>query len=323
MVDTTERARIEHAVRRALGPDARLVSLAPLSGGANAAMLRLDVERHGEALPLVLRRAATSDGFALDVDKRTEAAVQAAAASHGVPAAAVRFVLEPEDGLGEGYAMDRLDGETQPGRILADASTRDTLARTVGAVLAGVHRVPTHTLPPLPASTPLALRRALRATYDTFDQPSPVFEVAFRWLDANPPPERAPTLVHGDFRTGNLLVRPSGIAAVLDWELCHLGNPIEDLGFLCVTSWRFGRIGDRVGGFGDVDSLREAYLNAGGSPFTDDELTHWEVYGTLRWGVICLYQVFAHLRGAIPSIERAAIGRRVSEVELDLLRLLS
>jgi aminoglycoside phosphotransferase (APT) family kinase protein len=316
------RTRIARAITRHLGPSAALTDIIPLTGGANAAMHTLDVVTNDGPVRLVLRCAPTGEGFALDVPKHVEAQVQSIAHTQGVPAARVAFVLDDADALGSGYVMTHLPGETNPLRVLADAALRARLAVHAGEVLAAIHRIPIATLPALPSASPALQLRALRDAYDGFDAPSAVFEVAFARLARTTPPERAQTLVHGDFRTGNLLVDADGIRAVLDWELCHLGSPTEDLGWCCVNAWRFGRIHDRVGGFGSVATLREAYVAAGGTDFTDEELDYWEIYGTLRWGVICLYQVFAHLRGAIRSIERAAIGRRVSEVELDLLRLL-
>lgn len=326
-VDETERERLIHAAyERHLGPGCELLAARPLTGGANATTHVVEVRIDGVRRRSILRCASTRDdaeGFALNVDKSVEARVQAAAHAHGVPCAAVLFVLDPSDGLGAGYAMDFVEGETSPAKFLGDAGLRRNLACGVGSALARIHAVPLPSLPTLPSETPAQQVRSLRDAYDSFGQPSPTFEVAFRHLEAHLPAERPRALVHGDFRTGNLLVGPEGLRAVLDWELCHVGDPIEDLGWLCVAAWRFGRLSDRVGGFGSVDALREGYVAAGGTDFTADELDFWEIYGTLRWGVICLYQVYAHLRGQIPSIERAAIGRRVSEVELDLLRLLT
>jgi aminoglycoside phosphotransferase (APT) family kinase protein len=314
--------RIENALQRRLGSDCSLAEQTVLTGGASSTTLRLEVRTAAGPRHLILRCASGREGFALNIGKATEARAQAAAHAHDVPTAAVVFVLEPDDGLGEGYVMELVEGEANPQRFLGDAALRATLSEQVGEVLARIHAVPIGELPRLDHETPDQQLRRLRDTYDSFEQPSPVFEVAFKWLEGHVPAPRSATLVHGDFRTGNLLVGPDGIRAVLDWELCHLGDPIEDLGWCCVAAWRFGRLADRVGGFGSVEALRRSYLAAGGTDFTDDELMFWEVYGTLRWGVICLYQVFAHLRGEIPSIERAAIGRRVSEVELDLVRLL-
>lgn len=312
-------------LRRRLGSDCELVDLIVLTGGASSATLRLTAATATGPRRIILRCASAreGEGFALNLDKTTEARAQAAAHARGVPTAAVLFVLEPEDELGEGYAMELVEGETSPPRILGDEGIRARLAEQAGEVLARIHAVPLDTLPPLRRETPAEQVRALRHVYDSFEQPSPTFEMAFQWLERRVPSPRPASFVHGDFRTGNLLVGPDGVRAVLDWELCHVGDPIEDLGWCCVAAWRFGRLADRVGGFGSVDALRRVYRAAGGADFADEELDFWEAYGTLRWGVICLYQVFAHLRGEIRSIERAAIGRRVSEVELDLLRLLT
>jgi hypothetical protein len=148
-----------------------------------------------------------------------------------------------------------------------------------------------------------------------------VFELALDWLGAHPPPEREPVLVHGDFRLGNLIVGPDGLRAVLDWELTHLGNPAEDLGWLCVKAWRFGAA-PPAAGLGSREELLAAYRAAGGADISPGELRWWEVLGTLRWGVICLTQAWAHLSGAHRSVELAAIGRRVCEQEWDLLLLL-
>ena len=52
------------------------------------------------------------------------------------------------------------------------------------------------------------------------------------------------------------------------------------------------------------------------------ELDAWQIYGSLRWGVICMIQTFAHLNNSLNSIEKAAIGRRVSETEFDLMNMI-
>jgi aminoglycoside phosphotransferase (APT) family kinase protein len=127
--------------------------------------------------------------------------------------------------------------------------------------------------------------------------------------------------VHGDFRNGNLIIGPAGVRAVLDWELAHIGDPMEDIGWICVNSWRFGRIDKIVGGFADLADLIAGYQDAGGAPVRIEECQWWEAFGTLRWGVMCatMTQMF---RTTDPTVERAAIARRASETEIDLMRLL-
>ena len=129
-------------------------------------------------------------------------------------------------------------------------------------------------------------------------------------------------IVHGDLRLGNLIVGPDSLLAVIDWELVHAGNPAEDLGWFCVKAWRFGA-GAPAAGLGSREELLAAYRAAGGAGVTPDELRWWEIFGTLRWGVICMEQAQAHLSGAHRSVELAAVGRRVCEQEWDLLLLLA
>ena len=157
---------------------------------------------------------------------------------------------------------------------------------------------------------------------DTFGEPHPAFELGMRRLAEDAPTVDDPKLVHGDFRNGNLVVDRDGLRAVLDWELAHLGDPIEDLGWLCVKSWRFGLTDRHVGGFGDVDALCDAYAAAGGEVVDRDRLRWWEALGTLKWGVICEMQAQTHLQGLVRSVELATLGRRIAEMEWDLLDLL-
>jgi aminoglycoside phosphotransferase (APT) family kinase protein len=128
--------------------------------------------------------------------------------------------------------------------------------------------------------------------------------------------------VHGDFRNGNLIVGGDGIRSVLDWELVHAGDPVEDLAWLCVKAWRFGAVHKRVGGFGDVDDLLDAYESESGRTVAHDVLQWWEVLCTLKWGVMCIAQRWTHSSGFVRSVELAAIGRRVCENEWDVLDLL-
>ena len=122
---------------------------------------------------------------------------------------------------------------------------------------------------------------------------------------------------------GNLIVDESGLAAVLDWELVHIGEVYEDLAWFCIRAWRFGApeaLG--AGGLGSVENFLSAYEEAAGTALDRDAFRWWLTVATLRWGVICRFQAERHLSGQTPSVELAAIGRRVSETEWDVLDLL-
>jgi aminoglycoside phosphotransferase (APT) family kinase protein len=239
----------------------------------------------------------------------------------------VFYVLEPQAGLGTGFIMDRVAGETIPRKILRDeqfASIRPKLASQLGGILALIHGLPLLQLPELRRMTAAAEIAELERDIHAFDWPRPVFELALRWLrDRDPGLPEHVTLVHGDFRHGNLIIGPDGVRAVLDWELAHLGDPMEDLGWICVNSWRFGEIDKPVGGFGSREELFAGYEEATGHPVDPDRVMFWEVMGTLRWGVMCCGMMQRFRTGPEHSVERAMIGRRASETEIDLLRLLA
>ncbi len=312
-----------HACSRHLGGPARLEELSRLSGGASAETWSFDLRRGDGREALILRRIEAGKRSSTSVDPETEAELQRLAHAGGVPVAAVRFVLEEADELGQGYVMERLEGETIPRRILRDgrfARVRATLARQCGEVLARLHRVDPSPvagqLATLSGSDQLAHYREL---HDSFGDPHPVFELAFRFLEERAPAAVEPVLVHGDFRNGNLMIDRHGLRAVLDWELAHLGDPMEDLGWLCVPSWRFGELDKPVGGFGGRDELFAGYEGASGAKVDREKVQWFEIFGALKWGVMCQLQGFAHLAGQSRSIEKAAIGRRASETEIDLL----
>jgi len=304
-------------------------ALQRLSGGASQETWSFDLRLgDGRTLPLILRRApagsaARAAGNAsLDVQAR----LQSVAAAAGVPVPAVVCVLQPEHGAGEGFIMQRIDGETLGRRIVGEArlaDARERLAWQCGQALARIHRIAADGLPPLRRAPPAVELAHYEAQYRSHGLSKPVFELAMQWLRAHAPADTPRlSLVHGDFRNGNLVVGEDGLRAVLDWELAHLGDPMEDLGWLCVNSWRFGRHELPVGGFGTREQLVAGYAEAGGQ--VDAARVHyWEVLGTLKWGVICQSMAQSFLSGAERNVERAAIGRRASEAEIDLLALLA
>lgn len=303
-------------------------NLRRLSGGASQETWSFDARQNGPSIPLILRRAPGGDRAKSETAAglETEAALIRLAGEVGVPIPPVRLVLTPEDGVGRGFIMDRVEGETIARKILRDdafASARPILARQCGEILARLHSVDMGKLPPLRRSTAATEIQQYHSTYKTHGHPHPVFDLAFRWLRDNAPADASRiTLVHGDFRHGNLMIGPDGVRAVLDWELAHTGDPMEDLAWICVNSWRFGNIDNPVGGFGSREDMFAGYEAAGGGKVDPERVKYWEVLGTLKWGIMCTTMVMAFKAGD-RSVERATIGRRSSETEIDLLRLLA
>lgn len=276
-----------------------------------------------DAAPLVLRlnTPGSIDGDAL----LREAACMRSAGAAGVPSPSVLASGTGEGPLAHGFVlMDHVDGESVPQRILRDpayAGMRERFAGDAGAILARLHAVDPA---PLAAAgvPPDDQLEAWSAELARDSDPHPVLAFVEAWLRRHRPEEPArPGPVHGDFRLGNLIVGAEGVRAVLDWELAHLGDPVEDLAWLTVRAWRFGRRGE-VAGCGSVPQLVAAYEAAGGATVDHDRLRWWQVMGCYRWGVICRHQVGRHVSGAERSVELAAIGRRVAEAEHDAMLLL-
>jgi len=322
------REQLPKLARRLAGQGASLAAAQRLSGGASMEMWSFTIEGPGGREDLILRHRAIpfDPETARSAPLATEAAMIVACGEHGALVPPVRHVCDDEDGLGEAYVMVAVPGETLGRKIVSDPrfdAVRGELARQCGAAL-----VPIHATPP-PAG--LNLKRIdaqgeLDRYWDSYvasGAQRPILELAFQYLRERIPPPVELTVVHGDFRNGNIMFHPdTGVAAVLDWELVHIGDPAEDMGWICTNSWRFGRPDRPVGGFGDYADLLAGYEAAGGKPIELSRVRFWHTLGSLRWGVMCLGMYLSWSSGLTNSVERPMIGRRVSETEADLVVLL-
>jgi len=316
---------LQAACQRIYSDNARVDQLQRLTAGASAATWKFNLVTGAESSPRIAQLFAGGTQFATALDKRTQALVQQAGFNAGVRTPRIDGMVEAAAGIGEGFISEFVQGETLGQRIVRDpdlANARKNMVQQCALQLAGIHGIDPAILPELPAHCPLKLVDELAASHTSYGQNLPVFALGFQWLREHAPAEQAGQLVHGDFRNGNFIVNAEGIAAVLDWEQAHLGDPLEDLGWLCMNAWRFGCIDKAVGGFGDRGELYSEYQRLSGTRVDPQRVRFWELYGTLKWGVICQWFADQFLRGEVQSLERAAIGRRVAETELDALDLI-
>jgi aminoglycoside phosphotransferase (APT) family kinase protein len=306
--------------------NAQVKELTRLSGGANMESWSF---RYGD-LRLVLRRRPGGSSEATDLDDNlgvislaAQAELIETAARGGVTVPAVLGRLRPEHGLGEGFLMAKIEGQTLPHKILGQpeyAGAEAGLTQQCARELALIHALDPTTLPAeLCYKTPLELVQEQELKYRQIAATLPVFDFAFGWLRRNAPAATEPTVLHGDFRMGNLIIDSAGISAVLDWELAHLGDPAQDIAYLCTPSWRFGHYDKPVGGFDQIGALLAAYREQSGRDIEPARLQYWLIFSTLWWGMVCLAMGELWRSGGDRSLERAVIGRRVSEVETDLL----
>jgi len=302
-------------------------NLHALTGGASRTTWAFDARLQAESASggdsvrsLILRTGPPDDVHA---GMELEAEVQQRAAAAGAPVPHILAADNSPAALGNPYLVcDAIGGETIVRKIqrALDEPGRERLLQQCAQALAAIHRSDPDGLGLIDVDQLTEWRQRLDDMGDT----TATFEWAFRWLDAHRPAPSQARLVHGDFRMGNLIVDGSGLAAVLDWELVHIGEPYEDLAWFCIRAWRFGapeHLG--AGGLGSVESFLSAYEAAAGAAVDRETFRWWLTLATLRWGVICRFQAERHLSGHTPSVELAAIGRRVSETEWDVLDLLS
>lgn len=310
-------------VSTALGVDAAVENLRALTGGASRSTWAFDAVTPEERRALILRIGPPDDVHA---SMELEARVQAVAEAAGTPVPHVLVADNSAAALGNPFLIcEEVEGEPIARRIerqlekAGGQTARSELLSQCATALAAIHRADADD-PELATQDQLA---EWRSRLDAMGDTTATFEWAFRWLAANRPAPSPPHLVHGDYRMGNLIVDGSDLAAVLDWELVHVGEVYEDLAWFCIRAWRFGAPADRAaGGLGSVEDFLCGYEQAGGTAVDRAAFHWWLVLATLRWGVICRYQAERHLSGQTRSVELAAIGRRVCETEWDVLNLL-
>jgi aminoglycoside phosphotransferase (APT) family kinase protein len=322
--------RLERFLSERTQTAARVVQCRRLTGGASRDTWALDVETGGEIQRLVLRRdlggTITDEALSREQEFRVLQAVGAA----GVLVPAPRWLCADADVIGVSFfVMDRLEGESVGRRVVREpalAEARRVLPRQMAEQLARIHSVDPADLDVLPR--PNAGQPPARAVVErtarqlrNLGEPHPVLELAIRWLLRRPPECPAPVLVHGDFRVGNLMVGPAGLVGVFDWEFAHVGDPVEDLAWPCVRSWRFGQDALRLAGLAAPDEFLSTYERLTGRRVSPEALHYWEVVGNLRWAVGCVAQAHRHLSGVAPNLELASLGRRTAEMELELLDL--
>jgi aminoglycoside phosphotransferase (APT) family kinase protein len=323
--------RLTQVLTRHIDSFQRLVVAERLSGGASQETYRLVIAGADGERKLAMRRAPgglSTPSASARPGLRTEAHLMRCARAAGVPEPRVHYVLEPEDGLGEGFVMEWLEGETLGARIVRAPeldAIRPRLARQCGEVLARIHGIDlaaTGLDRLLGTMTPAEYLDQTWRRYQAFETPQPMIDYAARWLRDRLPDEASRALVHNDFRNGNIMVSAAGVVAVLDWETAFIGDPMRDLGWICTNSWRFGRSDLPVGGFGEYRDLFEGYESVSGVRVDPDRVKWWEVFGSFWWAVGCLGMAQVYRTGPDRTVERPAIGRRSSECQVDCVNLI-
>ncbi|MGZ6038985.1 MAG: phosphotransferase family protein [Phenylobacterium sp.] len=241
-------------------PDASDVAVSQMeriSGGASRETyrFRLSYRQDGQAhdRKLILRRDPPAS--LIDTERRIEFAAYGAFHGSAVPVPQMLWLEEDDAALGHPFFIaEELAGFQAAPQLLFAGGYDAVLPRVAErkwTILGEIAKADPQALgltAVMPAPAPDACwRRELDHWEHIFDtdeaEPQPIARAAIRWLKRNPPPPAQKlSVVHGDYRTGNFLYDEAGeIHGVLDWEMAHLGDPLEDLAWGLNPVWEFGR----------------------------------------------------------------------------------
>lgn len=320
--------KLGRVVARQIGGDGTIIGLRRLTGGATKQTWAFGTVIDGREQPFIVQLT----GALPDLDGshpraglprvagRDETLLMLAGMKAGVPTPPVCVALADSDGLGIGHITEFVAGETIARKILREPEfegLRRNFARQCGEAIGKLHRIDASELPPLVRFDAGPQVARYKAIYHGFGVAIPALDAAFGWAEENLPQDVELSVVHGDFRMGNIICGPEGLRAVLDWELACLGDPVADLGWLCTKTWRFGGA-QPVGGIGTREDLVAGYEATSGRKVSPAHLEFWEAWGSVKWGVMCLLKGQLHRANpAERTVEAFAIGRRMEEPLFD------
>ena len=317
-------------ITRAAGADSVAIERdAVLAGGAIQENRALDVaieggDYHGSHA-LVLRTEARCPVPPSRPIPQQFAFLKAARAA-GVSVPEPLWLCEDAAAIGRPFFIMRRLAGVALGNLVVGNGPNEALAAALGAELARIHSI----VPPRgdlaflgdpPAAPAVAGIETYRAWLDAEPRPHAAVEWGLRWLARRAPPGGEIVLVHHDFRTGNYMIDGGRLTGILDWEFAGWSDPMADLAWFCARCWRFGANHLEAGGIAPRAPFYRAYQDASGRAIEPDAIAWWEVMAHVRWAVIAIQQAGRHLSGREPDLELALIGRKVAELEHEILAM--
>jgi aminoglycoside phosphotransferase (APT) family kinase protein len=248
----------------------------------------------------------------------------------GVPVPRAYWYSEELEHFGAPFFIcQKVEGEAPlpwvaEGREAFPRPVREALAEQFVAALAALHRFEWRgtTLESLgpgvdersAASLQIAFWEALLARWAF--RPYPMLEWTLSWLKGHLPTASQVAVVHGDYRTGNFLESGGRITAILDWELVHLGDPLEDLGWICMRSFRgpspyMCHLIERA-------RLYERYEELSGLPVPPAVVQFYEAFGTFKLAVIHVGAARCFEDGRFKDLRLAALGVHLPRLMLQI-----
>jgi aminoglycoside phosphotransferase (APT) family kinase protein len=292
--------------------DLRVVNLMRIPGGSSRETYSFDLEwtENGEhkTRPMIGRRDPT--GGLLKSERSREYKVVDTMHRAGMRIPEPLF-LELDASVMERpfFIMHRMPGRTAAGAGAAaePEALRRALAIDFLAEMARLHQLDWRALGMEWLGAPADLAEPARVqtqhwlglyNADRMHEPWPILDAAFTWLKANPVVADRITIVHGDFRSGNFLFDDRGFISMLDWEMTHLGDPLEDLGWSTMGLWGKDNL---AGGLIDREEYIRLYEEKSGALVDRKRLFFYQVLGNVKMAVICLTGIRDFVEGRTPD----------------------
>jgi aminoglycoside phosphotransferase (APT) family kinase protein len=316
-----------------IGAPVQVLELSRKSGGGSRETWLFDAQwpENGRIRrrSLVLRRDPTAS--LLDSDREREFRLLRQLHGIGIPVPKVEwFESSPEWLERPFFIMERAPGDPTPPTFpsTGDPAQRDRAARDFVDILAHIHRLDWKEaglafLPGLDRTAPPA-KVQVDEWHRLYAQErlahEPLLDLAFRRLEERIPATDRVTLVHGDFRSGNYLLDDTGhITAMLDWEMAHLGDPMEDLGWACMKFWSGG---GRVCGLLDRELFFQRYHEASGIPVDHGRVAFYELLGNVKMTIISMTGMRSLAEGRASDVILAYVGFMIPRLLQDIARQL-
>lgn len=316
-------------------PDVRVANVRRIPGGASRETWSFDASwsQNGSSVSegFIIRR--DPDASVLETERDLEFQVMEVAHRNGVPVPKMRWLERGAEWLERPFfVMERIDGcEASPSKVLMDPQFfpgRARMSDEFVSALAQIHAIDAVSgdlaflgqAPELDGCGTAEIERWEAIVARDTLEPQPVLSAAFRWLRRNlPPPAERIVLVHADYRTGNFLSTPAGeIKGILDWEMAHLGDPMEDVAWACIRPWRW--LGNElVGGLMERADFFERYTAATGIAVSEEAIRFWEVLGNVKLAAIFITGGRSFCDGRTRAPMMALLGRSMGRLELEIM----
>lgn len=298
-----------------LGRSVRVAGLTRLAGGSSHETWAFDATvtsfdeghpQHDGVWPLILRREF--DSGMLDTDVRGEFTLLSALVEVGVPVPGPWLFGAEDSALGTPFmVMERAAGTDLRKDLARGDGDRDldSVAAQALDVLARIHAVPVTGLRlPDPSGADHEIARWVAVIESAKCEVDPLLATAITWLRHNLPPVTDPVLVHADFKANNLLISPSGQLTVIDWELAHLGDPVEDLAWTMLWRTRW----DVVGGLLPAADFVARYEALTRRQVSSAVLQFWRIFSLLKlWAMFLQGMATPHPRPQLRLLGRASV----------------